>query len=163
MLIHELKIIRQALLNEQEGYDFYTLAANQVESQEAKEAFSQLAAEEQKHIEWLREMYKQLAANNPDGFDFTNIADPPAPGLYTKKNIGRESGSLAVSVFGIGVNMEKAAIDFYTAAAEQSQLPAAKRLYNNLIMWENQHLEKFLSEYESLKQDWWERQGFSPA
>ncbi|MDD4769452.1 MAG: rubrerythrin, partial [Eubacteriales bacterium] len=64
---------------------------------------------------------------------------------------------------GIGVNMEKAAIDFYTAAAEQSQLPAAKRLYNNLIMWENQHLEKFLSEYESLKQDWWERQGFSPA
>lgn len=106
MLIHELKIIRQALLNEQEGYDFYTLAGNQAESQEAKEAFSQLAAEEQKHIEWLREMYKQLAANNPDGFDFSKIADPPAPGLYTKKNIGRESGSLAVSVFGIGVNMD---------------------------------------------------------
>jgi rubrerythrin len=162
-MYHELKIIRQALLNEQEGHDFYTLAAQQAENPEAKEAFDNLASEELNHIKWLREMYKKLAANNPDGFDFSTIDLPPVPGLYTAENIGRESGSIAVSVYGIAVNMEKAAIDFYTAAAEQTKVPAAARLYNNLILWENQHLEKFLSEYESLKQDWWQSQGFDPA
>ena len=50
---YELKIIRQALLNEQEGYDFYTLAAQQAENPEAKEAFTNLAAEELNHINWL--------------------------------------------------------------------------------------------------------------
>lgn len=162
-MYHELKIIRQALLNEQEGYDFYTLAAQQAENPEAKEAFTNLAAEEQNHIKWLREMYKKIAADDPESFDFSQVNLPSSPGLYTAKNIGRESGSIAVSVYGIAVNMEKAAIDFYTAAAEQTKIPAAARLYNHLILWENEHLEKFLAEYETLKQDWWQRQGFDPA
>jgi len=159
----EIKIIRQALLNEQEGQDFYTLAANQATAEEAREAFTQLAAEEEKHIKWLVALYKSIMDKNTDDFDATIFEEPPAPDLYNWKKIGRESGSLAVSVFGIGVNLEKAAIDFYSAAAQQTQLPAAKELYQLLIRWETQHMEQFQKDYDALKEEWWDKQGFSPS
>jgi len=163
MSANELKIIRQALLNEQEGVDFYTLAAGRAALPEAREAFQQLAAEEQKHIDWLVALYKSIAQSNVQGFDPSIFEEPPAPGLYDWKKIGRESGSLAVSVFGIGINLEKAAIEFYSAAAEKTQLSAAKALYQILIRWENQHLEQFQRDYDALREEWWDKQGFSPA
>ncbi|MTI94011.1 MAG: rubrerythrin [Firmicutes bacterium] len=163
MTIDELQILRQAILNEQEGYDFYSLAAAQTDLEEAREAFGQLAAEELKHIEWLRDLYGKIKANDPESFDLSKVEQPPAPGLYDWQNIGRESGSLAVSVFGIGINMEKAAIDFYSRAAEKTQLPAARELYKILIRWENQHLEQFQQDYDTLREEWWEKQGFTPS
>jgi len=163
MTANELKIIRQALLNEQEGIDFYNLAAEKAASPEAKEAFSQLAAEEQKHIDWLLALYRSIKANKLSEFDASEYEEPSAPDLYNWQTIGRESGSLAVSVFGIGINLEKAAIDFYTAAAEQTQFPEAKALYQKLIRWENQHLEQFQRDYDSLREEWWDKQGFSPS
>lgn len=162
MVANELKIIRQALLNEQEGYDFYSLAAGQAGSAEAKEAFEQLALEEKKHIDWLLALYRSIK-DNSGNFDPSIYEEPPAPGLYNWKNIGRESGSLAVSVFGIGINLEKAAIDFYSSAAARTQLPAARELYQKLIRWENQHLEQFQQDYDTLREEWWDKQGFSPA
>ena len=108
-------------------------------------------------------MYESITNNNPDSFDLSTVEDPPAPGLYNWKNIGRESGSLAVSVFGIGINMEKAAIDFYAKAAQETELPVARELYQLLVKWESQHLEQFQQDYDVLKEDWWEKQGFSPS
>lgn len=163
MTSNDLKVIRQALLNEQEGIDFYQLAAGRAASQEAREAYEQLAAEEQKHVDWLLALYRNIRDEETQGFDPSIFEEPPAPGLYNWKVIGRESGSLAVSVFGIGITLEKAAIDFYTTAAEQTQIPAARALYEKLIRWENQHLEQFLKDYDTLKEEWWDKQGFSPA
>lgn len=163
MTAKELKIIRQAVLNEQEGYEFYMLAAGKAPSDEAREAFEQLAAEEQKHIDWLLTLYRSIRDNKPGFFDPANYEEPPAPGLYDWRKIGRESGSLAVSVFGIGINLEKAAVDFYTSAAEQTELPEAKALYEKLIRWENQHLDQFQQDYDTLREEWWDKQGFSPS
>lgn len=159
----ELTIIRQALLNEHEGQDFYTLAAKEATLDEARDAFESLAAEEQKHIDWLLDLYQSIKENRMENFDPSEYQEPPSPGLHNPKVIGRESGSLAVSVFGIGINLEKAAIDFYTAAAEKTTLPAAKDLYQLLIRWETQHLEQFEQEYDQLKEEWWDKQGFSPS
>jgi rubrerythrin len=159
----ELQIIRQALLNEEEAVSFYTLAADRALSAEAREAFLALVAEEQKHIDWLGELYRSLTAGSSPDFTATKYPEPQPPVQYNWETIGRESGSLAVSVFGIGINLEKAAIDFYTAAARQSELAGAKALYEKLARWENQHLEAFQQEYDRLRDQWWEEQGFSPA
>jgi len=159
---NELRIIRQALLNELEAHDFYTLAAGQAASPEAREAFEDLAAEEQKHIDWLRDLYKNITGNTIQDFD-PSFEEPSSPGLHNLDVIGRESGSLPVSVFGIGVNLEKAAVDYYSAAAEQTQLPAAKKLYQLLIRWEKQHLDQFQREYDRLREEWWDQQGFTPS
>jgi rubrerythrin len=44
----ELDIIKQAILNEIEGYEFYKMAAKQSGSKESEEAFNELANEELK-------------------------------------------------------------------------------------------------------------------
>ncbi len=163
MSSNEVKIVRQALLNEQEAISFYTMAAGQAKTEEAKEAFLELAAEEQMHVEWLSTLYKSICENNVHSFDPTVYDEPSAPIKYDWKTIGRESGALAVSVFGIGINMEKAAIDYYTQAAQTTQLPVAKELYEKLFRWEYQHLEQFQKEYDNLREEWWDRQGFSPS
>lgn len=163
MTNNELKILRQALINEQEGVSFYTMAAGQAKDKEAEAAFRELAAEEQMHIDWLLGLYRSICDDRIESFDPSEFEEPPAPVKYDWTTIGRESGSLAVSVFGIAINLEKAAIDFYTEAAKTTELPAAKALYEKLIRWEYQHLEQFQREYDNLRDEWWEQQGFSPA
>lgn len=159
----ELQVVRQAVLNETEGYNFYMMAAGQASDPEAKEAFKQLALEELKHIDWLKELYNKLATGNVSAFDVDQLEDPPPAELFTWANAARESGTLAVSVFGIGIQMEKAAIDFYTKAAENTSIPQAKALYQTLIKWEYEHLHQFEKDYDELKEDWWQKQGFSPS
>lgn len=159
----EVNIIRQAILNETEGYDFYMLAAKQVNDPEASQAFTQLAKEELKHIEWLKDLHDKLAAGKPEEFDVSKLEDPPSPRIFHWDTAGRESGSMAVSVFGIGIQMEKAAIDFYNEAAETSQHAVARDLYKKLIQWEHEHLQQFQRDYDSLRDEWWGKQGFSPS
>lgn len=159
----ELQIIRQALLNEQEAISFYHMAAAQALSAEAREAFLDLAAEEQQHIDWLKDLYSTLKNDSTPEIDTADYPEPTLPVQHNWQTIGRESGSLAVSVFGIGVNLEKAAIDFYTQAAQRTELAPARALYEKLVRWENLHLEKFQREYDRLRDQWWEEQGFSPA
>ncbi|MGI6364759.1 MAG: ferritin family protein [Bacillota bacterium] len=163
MTINELKVIRQALINEQEAIGFYTMAAGQAKNKETETAFLELAAEEQMHIDWLLGLYRSISDRAAESFDPSEFEEPTAPVKYDLTTIGRESGSLAVSVFGIAVNLEKAAIDFYAEAARNTELPAAKALYEKLVRWESQHLEQFQKEYDRLRDEWWEQQGFSPA
>ena len=163
MTKEELFVIRQAVLNETEGYDFYMMAAAKTSDPEAKGAFEQLALEEQKHIDWLKDLYEKIAKDDVAAFDISTLEDPPPPRLFNWSNAARETGTLAVSVFGIGIQMEKAAIDFYTKAAEKTTIPQAKTLYETLVKWEYEHMTQFEKNYDSLKEDWWEKQGFSPS
>jgi len=57
----------------------------------------------------------------------------------------------ADEVFGIGLEIEKNGMDFYTAAAEQTELPAAKKLFKELSEWEKQHVLIFENLRKGLK------------
>jgi rubrerythrin len=141
-LNNELEILKQAILNELEGYNFYLLAAQQTKDADAREAFSHFAKEE---------------------ITPPSLTDPPSPHIFSWSNAGTERGSLAVSVFGIAINMEKAAVDFYKMAAGTTKLDAAKKLYLTLVKWEEEHLASFEKHYDELKEAWWQNQGFSPS
>jgi len=39
----------------------------------------------------------------------------------------------------------------------------ARALYRKLVIWEQSHLNGFEKIYDTLKEEWWEKQGFSPA
>ena len=156
----ELEIIKDALLIENEGYQFYKMAAEQSKSKEEREAFNKLADEERKHIEYLKELYEGLDEDKE--IDIFDISAPKSPGLFDWDKVNNKKGSMALSVFGIGVKFEKEAVDFYKEAVEKSDSPEAKKLYEVLIDWEKQHLNDFQKQYDLLKEDWWHEQGFAP-
>jgi rubrerythrin len=161
--LEELNILRTAILNEVEGYQFYSLAASNAAEPAVKEAFEHLAREEQQHESWLRKMYSQLSEEGSVISEEEIGADAPSPKIFRLDNIGPESGSLEISVYKIGILMEMASMAFYRNAAEATTNPALKKLLLRLAEWEDNHLEALQKIYDILKDEWWDRQGFSPS
>jgi len=157
-----MDIIKQAILNEIEGYEFYRMAAEQTNSQESVEAFIELANEELKHAEYLMNFFDKIKDGKQDDFDLSFLSDPPSLKIYNWDKIGNKSNNLAMSVFGIGVQMEKAAIDFYEKALKNTSYDNARKLFEKLIFWENIHLEQFTAQYNRYKEEWWSDQRYSP-
>lgn len=158
----EIKQVKEAILNEVEGYEFYKLAMSQAQNDEVKAAFNNLANEELKHVEWLNELFEQLKNDPADDIKLATIPDPPTAGIFKWDTVDRNNAGLAVSVFSIGMQMEKAAVEFYKLAAENTSLPEAKKLYGILAQWEQVHYDQFAKEYETLKEEWWSDQSFAP-
>lgn len=158
----ELKVIGQAIMNEIEGYEFYKMAANQAGTSASKEAFLELANEELKHVEYLETLFNEIKENEEDNIKLALDIAPPSPDIYNWEKVDQEFTSLAMSVFSIGIQMEKDSIEFYEEAKAKTQYPQAKELYDLLIQWEYVHLEQFTEQYNMYREDWWADQGFAP-
>lgn len=157
----ELEVIAQAILNEVEGYEFYKIAAENG-SLANKEAFMELANEELKHIEYLRALFDKIKENEEDDLKLAFEAAPPSPDIYNWHKVPAEYTSMVMSVFSIGMQMEKDSIVFYEEAKEKTNLKEAKEIFDLLIEWEHVHLEQFSKQYEMYKQQWWSYQNFAP-
>lgn len=158
----EVQQVKQAILNEIEGYEFYRMAMKEAQSAEVKEAFEELAEEELKHVEWLKEFFEKLKDGQEDEYKLADLPDPPTPGIFKWDKVDRKNAGIAVSVFGIGMQMEKSSMEFYTKAAEKTMNKEAKKLYTTLAAWEKTHYEQFAKEYEDLQHEWWSEQGYAP-
>ena len=162
MDIEELSIIKQAILNELEGYEFYKMAGDHASSKDVKVAFLELAKEEMSHINWLNELFNKLKGGKEDEITLAFLADTSSPRIFTWENLDRKDVAMSVSAFGIGIQMERTSIQFYMKAEEKTQNSDSKKLFKKLIVWEQAHLDQFASQYEKLKEDWWAEQDYAP-
>lgn len=161
MMLEDINIIKQAIINEIEGFEFYRMASEQEASEETKKAFEQLSKEEFLHVEWLQKLYDLLIKSKSEALEAAFADNPPSPGIFPREPL-RQNPSLAMAVFGIGIQMEKASIEFYRDAEQKTQIPSAKRLFSLLAIWEENHLKQFTEHYEDLKTEWWDKQDFQP-
>lgn len=164
MYKEELSIISQAVLNEIEGYEFYKMAGSQASTDGTKEAFLELANEELKHADYLKKLWKKLNDGNEVNIDdiVESGIEIPSPEIYRWDKVDKSSSSVAMSVFGIGIQMEQSSIDFYENAKNKISSQASIALFDLLIGWEKVHLKQFTEQYSILKEDWWAEQGFAP-
>lgn len=160
----ELSIISQAILNEVEGKEFYLIASAQATSDGSKQAFLELANEEQKHEEYLKKLWEELSGESE--FEITSVIESgikiPSPEIYDWGKVDDDSLSMTMSVFGIGMQMEQDSIKFYEDAKEKVSTKASKELFDLLVKWENVHLTQFSEQYKLLKEEWWSYQDFAP-
>lgn len=157
----ELEVIKQAILNEVEGYEFYKMASNSAKG-ESKTAFLELANEELKHVEYLKLLFEKIKDNKEDDLKLAMETDIPSPNIYNWDNVERDQTSLAMSVFNIGIQMERDSIDFYEEAKKNTQYEEARQLYDILVKWEKVHLDQFIGQYNIQKENWWADQSFAP-
>lgn len=158
----ELEVIKQGILNEVEGYEFYNMAAKSAASAESKKAFLELANEELKHVEYLQDLFTKIKDNKEDDFKLALESEVPSPDIYNWGKVEGDKTSLAMSVFSIGIQMEKESIKFYEEAKENTSYEEAKKLYDLLIKWEKVHLDQFIEQYNAQKENWWADQSFAP-
>lgn len=157
----EMQVLAQAILNEVEGYEFYKLAASNSKG-ESKDAFLQLAEEERKHAEYLRDLSDKLAKSEDQKLELAYELDPPSPDIYNWEKLDVKEASMAMTVFSIGMQMEKDAIKFYTDAMNQTEIDELQEIYRILIKWEQVHLDQFTQQYNVYKNEWWAEQNFAP-
>ena len=162
MLKKDIEVFKQAILNEVECYDFYKMAAYNAQDKEVKDTFLMLANEELKHIDWLRDAFKKLSADPEDHSTLATLENPPSPEIFKWENLQTQSASLAISVFGIAIEMERASTAFYQKAASETPFDAAKQLFEVLAKWEQVHMEQFSKAYDQMIDGWWADQTFAP-
>lgn len=161
MTATEKRIIQEAILNEIEGAQFYRMASMQAPSEEAKAALNKLAEEEIQHVDFLEELANQMSAGEIT-VESALESDVPSPDIYNWGKIDKNSLSLSLSVFSIGMQMERESIAFYKEARDQFADDKSKRLFDLLIRWEESHLDQFTTQYERYKREWWDEQGYEP-
>lgn len=164
--MNELTIVRQAILNEVEGRAFYKMAEAQATNTEVKAALQHLGNEEKEHEDWLRSLNQSLQDKNAFVLDWAKmmeLAKVKSPGIFNKAGEAFQFDAMELAIFGAGLLMEKNSIDFYKKAAEDAVTPEAKKLYEQLVKWETVHLDKLEQIHERLRDEWWEKQQFSPS
>lgn len=162
MDVKDIGIFRQAILNEVEGYEFYKLAAYNVENDETKKLLIQMSNEERDHLDWLKDVFGKLGGVEEDRKTLMMLNAPESPQIFNWENVSVKSPSLGVSVIGMAMAFERKSVEFYEKAYEDTKDPVAKQVFHILIEWEKGHLEQFSRAYEAYSKAWWADQNFHP-
>ena len=162
-----LAVIRQAIQNEIAGQRFYNDASFFCIDPWAKDIFSSLAREEEKHTQLLLVEYEALetrgqwvdpdkALESASGVDITKFTfsdDGPVEELFPLQRsagdaVDRRFDDLAALAF--GVRMEQEAIDLYERERASTQDPAAQMAYRFLVEEEIRHYHQLREQWERL-------------
>ena len=160
--------LQQALLNEVDGREFYRMAARSTRHDGARQMFTFLMEEEEKHREAIVAQIARMAEGKPPA-RIRGAADRKAirkfrSPLFTEDFVAKgkdvEGEAAALS---IGMTLEKRAIEQFGALRKKVQGDApAERLFDDLLAWEKEHLDILARQYEQLREMFWEEARFWP-
>jgi rubrerythrin len=147
-----IKIFEYALNQEETGKAFFEHSLQRMGMGAAISAFKRLIEEEERHIEFITQILKDLKEGkeiNPSGMkkivlEPTNYFDTRAKSEFLQQCI---EGSMIpdVTVFNTAWLIEKDLSEFYANMAKNTE-GKAKEAFTMLSNWEKEH-EKFFREY----------------
>ncbi|GAB6182875.1 ferritin family protein [Thermodesulfovibrio hydrogeniphilus] len=145
-----MKSVELALKMETDAIKFYTEAAEKVSHPAGKQMFLTIAEDEKNHIKMIEEVLK--------GLELTVREAQPIKTIKTifetmkDKMMERISASEDdLEAFKIAMEMEKQGMEFYKNVVNEVQTEKEKRLFERLIIEEEQHYKIFSETYNFLK------------
>jgi rubrerythrin len=150
-------VLEIAVRIERQGTDFYNKLSSKMKIPQAKDAFSFLAAQEEKHAGIFRQILEKVADYNPR-FNYPGeyglFIDGVASRLLNK--IEKEIVSLPANneneVLDIGIELEKETILFYQEIKSESKLKREEdKVLQIVIDEERSHWQKLISLKNKLK------------
>ena len=151
-----LRALGRALRLEQDGYTFYTQAAERVRDSESKQTLLSLAEDEKMHEAMI---VRQLEAMSEDGdyvylphvepVDIDLAADilPPDP-EQVEERVSEYTDEL--QALAAAMEIEVRSYDLYRQAALETESEAGKQMYEWLAADEMMHFDLLMSNYEAL-------------
>jgi rubrerythrin len=139
-------ILEVAIRIERQGIEFYNKLHDTVDSTDAKETFSYLAAEEEKHIGWFREILSKVAEDKPkykypgEYELFLEGAANYALNFFQKGKTASAAKNTSESIE-IGIGLEIASVAYYTQFS-QGFAKTEKQIIEKVIKEEKSHLAK---------------------
>jgi len=157
--------LKEALLAERTGSEFYTLAAANTQDAQGRETFLILAAEEALHEKYLREQYGNLLAGRApspmvSSWGAELNADSPIFSPELKHRIA--TAHLEMAVLATGLALEDATITRYRTLAAETDMPELKHFFDKLTRWEEGHAAALRRQQELLLESYWHEARFAP-
>lgn len=160
-----LDILKTAILLEKRGKAFYETVAVKTDDEDVKKIFSIMAQEEQLHIEFLSQHYKNFEKSGSfSKVEMTPKADEKIADMVLSKEISKRisSAGFEAAAISAAIDMENKAIEVYSQRAKESTDQVEKELFDFLANWEKSH-HKILHELnEELKEKIWYDNQFWP-
>lgn len=158
--------LKRAYLAEVEGEHFYRMAAATTSDPKGREIFDQLAAEERQHQDLLRHQYDALT--DTGSLDETvklgqaKALDEKSPIFSDALRARLGDAHFEMTALSVGAQLELSSEKFYRAEASKTDIPFMKRFYQDLADWEANHYAALNRQQESLREDYWQANGFTP-
>ena len=144
----ELELLKKAMMNEDDGAEYYLAQSQQWHEKQVSENFKQLSEEESLHSEWLRELFDFKKSFGDDKiFTLTKVEKPR---IYDWSDIRKISDMSIKDVFKKAMAMEEASYEYYESIKASSSDKDLIDLLDILIEWEIEHFKSFRDIYESL-------------
>jgi len=163
-----VKGLKQALLNEIDGAEFYRMAAKSARHDGVRQMFRFLMEEEERHREAILEQMKRMTEGKPFLLARSAAAKKrlerfKSP-LFTEDlvKVSRQVEG-EVAALSIGMTLEKRAIAQFAALRRKVAGDArAEKVFSGLMSWEQDHLEVLTRQYDQLREMYWEEARFWP-
>jgi len=144
----ELELLKKAMMNEDDGAEYYLAQSQQWHEKQVSENFKQLSEEESLHSKWLRELFDFKKSFGDDKiFTLTKVEKPK---IYDWSDIRKISDMSIKDVFKKAMAMEEASYEYYESIKASSSDKDLIDLLDILIEWEIEHFKSFRDIYESL-------------
>ena len=145
------RILEYALAREHMGKKFFLENAEKLQNAAAAGAFKTIAAEEQKHIEFISTLIANIDANQS-----TEKLELPDAQFFSERALSEsidqtviESMVSDLPVLRMAYLIERDFSEFYTMAAQQAK-GEAKKLLEFLAVWESRHESLFKRMHDRL-------------
>jgi len=157
--------LKEAILTEQTGVQFYTVAANNTTDVRGREVFQQLARDEVEHQQWLRRQYGHVVEGTPweemqPVFHADLSGSSPIFSDGLRSRIGEAHWEM--TALSVGLALEEATVTRYRAMARAAEQPEVRRFFEELAGWEESHAEALSRQSNLLKESYWHEAHFAP-
>jgi rubrerythrin len=148
-------ILRNAIVMELQGKEFFERAASMMSHPKARDMFSGLSKQEQRHIDVLNHQLVRLGR----GLNMSSLEDALADSTGSqdrasfldvdieKFDLSEKAGELEVIQFGMEV--ERKSMEYYRKARDAESAHAAREIFDWLISEESSHLTILKAEYDN--------------
>ena len=157
--------LKDAILTEQTGVQFYTIAAANTTDVQGREVFQQLARDEAEHQQWLRRQYGHLVEDAPwETWKPVHHADLSGPSPIFSEGLRSRIGEAhwEMTALSVGLALEEATVIRYRKLAQAADRPEVRRFFEDLAKWEESHAEALSRQFNLLKESYWGEARFAP-
>ncbi len=158
--------ILAAMRTEQEGFHFYSMAANSTKDPKAKDVFETLAQEEAEHLRFLKGQRESILKEGR--VDANLILGKPAAlegenPIFSDGLCKRiEEAHYEMTALSIGIQLELDSEKFYRKQAQETDSPEVSAFFNKLADWESLHYAALLKQHDNMKESYWTEARFAP-
>lgn len=157
--------LKEAILTERTGVQFYTVAANNTTDVQGREVFQQLARDEAEHQQWLRRQYGHIVEGTPwEEMRPAFHADLSRPSPIFSDGLRSRIGEAhwEMTALSVGLALEEATVTRYRDLARAAEQPDVRRFFEELARWEESHAEALRRQSNLLKESYWDEAHFAP-